>query len=260
MNGKTFAEFRVDRDHHLMSLVAKLEPSPDWFIGVDSLELCNRNGSWIDEKQMNLYLFDAGTDGGLAYENANKFPLKFREKIYQLTNLHPQNSPFYNLNESKIKPFARIKVVKQRIFPTKQPCRLVEAPEEEEEPDDSLERNLVYGENGNLASIPPYSRYTPSSRSAYDNEMKRYDENNRDTSDYGTDNNYDNNGYDNRYGGNNGYGSNNGYDNGETDNSGREVNSKETNDPSSCATSEYTEWSECQLQPSNPNPSCGGGK
>lgn len=230
MNGKTFAEFRVDRDHHLMSLVAKLEPSPDWFIGVDSLELCTKNGSWIDEKQMNLYLYDAGTDGGSGYENANKLPLKFKEKVYQLTNLHPENSPFYNLNESKIKPFARIKVQKQRLFPSKKPCRMEEAIEEEEEPDDSLERNLVYGDENNV-SPPMFNR--PG---------------------FG----YDNGG---EYGGGGDYLPPDEYGTGEMDeNHGREVNSKETNEQSDCATAEYGAWSECMLNNDNPNPRCGPGK
>ncbi|VVD03423.1 unnamed protein product [Leptidea sinapis] len=42
----TFAVFRVDAKHHLVSLASKLAPSPDWFVGVSALELCNSNCTW----------------------------------------------------------------------------------------------------------------------------------------------------------------------------------------------------------------------
>lgn len=235
---------------------------------------------------MNLYLYDAGTDGGSGYQNANKLPLKFKERIYQITNLHPENSPFYNVNESKIKPFARIKVTKQRLFPTKQPCRLMEAIEEEDEPDDSLERNLVYGENDNLPPSPNRPLLRPTDR--YGNRDNRYGMGRDRFSGGGVDNRFGNNRYgdgrpgdnrygDNRYGGNQ-YGDNR-YgeaprpdENGEyipTDleredfnnnpNPDVEVNSPDSVTQSACATNEYTEWSECELNPNNPSPNCGMG-
>lgn len=60
VTGKTFAVFRVDSKHHLVSLVSMLGPSPDWVVGVSALELCMDNGTWIEEKVMNLYPWDAG--------------------------------------------------------------------------------------------------------------------------------------------------------------------------------------------------------
>ena len=255
-------------------------PSPDWFVGVDSLELCLKNGSWIDEKQMNLYLYDAGTDAGSGYQNANKQPLKFKERIYQITNLHPENSPFYNLNESKIKPFARIKVTKQRLFPTKQPCRLVEAVEEEEEPDDSLERNLVFGENDNLPPSPNRPIFRTTDR--YGNRDNRYSMGRDRYGDsrfgggasgdgrFGGDNRYDDGRYgDNRFGGQPPTGDNGEYlppdletedfNNFNNPNVDRDPNSPDTSTQSACATNEYNEWSECELNANNPSPNCGAG-
>lgn len=60
VTGKTFAVFRVDSKHHLVSLVSMLGPSPDWIVGVSGLELCHPNGSWFVEKVLNLYPWDAG--------------------------------------------------------------------------------------------------------------------------------------------------------------------------------------------------------
>lgn len=63
----TFAVFRVDAKHHLVSLAAKLAPSPDWIVGVSALELCNVNCTWRTSITLPLYPYDAGTDSGLGY-------------------------------------------------------------------------------------------------------------------------------------------------------------------------------------------------
>lgn len=68
VTGKTFAVFRVDNRHHLMSLVSMIFPSPDWFVGVSSLELCLENCSWIESMTLRLYPNDAGTDDALTYD------------------------------------------------------------------------------------------------------------------------------------------------------------------------------------------------
>lgn len=67
ITGKTFAVFRVDSQHHLISLVSKIDPSPDWIVGVSGLDLCLSNGTWVESKVHNLYPWDAGTDGGPSY-------------------------------------------------------------------------------------------------------------------------------------------------------------------------------------------------
>lgn len=67
VTGKTFAVFRVDSSHHLISLVSMVDPSPDWIVGVSGLELCLPNCSWVENKVHNLYPWDAGTDSGPSY-------------------------------------------------------------------------------------------------------------------------------------------------------------------------------------------------
>jgi hypothetical protein len=60
VTGKTFAVFRVDSKHHLVSLVSMINPSPDWIVGVSGLELCRSNCTWVENKVLNLYPWDAG--------------------------------------------------------------------------------------------------------------------------------------------------------------------------------------------------------
>ena len=52
--------------HHCVTSLAG--PSPDWILGVSGLDLCLKNCSWMEEKVIDLGLFDAGTDSGITYE------------------------------------------------------------------------------------------------------------------------------------------------------------------------------------------------
>jgi hypothetical protein len=64
--GAAAAEFDIGREHPLVSLVSMVAPSPDWFVGVDSLSLVE-GGDWVAEKTVTLYPWDAGTDSGTTY-------------------------------------------------------------------------------------------------------------------------------------------------------------------------------------------------
>lgn len=68
-NMSTVTNFRVTRRHHLVSLVMALLPSPDWFLGVSNMELCDATTNmWAENITFNLYPLDAGTDSGLTFE------------------------------------------------------------------------------------------------------------------------------------------------------------------------------------------------
>lgn len=58
------------RDFPLVTLVSMIAPSPDWFVGVDSLSLIE-NGEWVSNKVVTLYGMDAGTDSGASYSSAD---------------------------------------------------------------------------------------------------------------------------------------------------------------------------------------------
>jgi hypothetical protein len=58
--------FIAAEDYPLMTLVSMLAPSPDWFVGVDSLNLMS-GGDWRTEIVVPLYVWDAGTDSGVDF-------------------------------------------------------------------------------------------------------------------------------------------------------------------------------------------------
>jgi hypothetical protein len=68
--GSVSLEFSINRSHPLVSLVTMIAPSPDWFVGVDSLPLRD-NGQWIEELSVELQAYDSGTDSGRDYESSN---------------------------------------------------------------------------------------------------------------------------------------------------------------------------------------------
>ena len=56
----------MNRDFPLVTLVSMIAPSPDWFVGVDSLSMIEE-GNWITNKIVTLCGRDAGTDSGITY-------------------------------------------------------------------------------------------------------------------------------------------------------------------------------------------------
>lgn len=80
--GSTSFIFTVKETHPLVTLVTMLAPSPDWFVGVDSLCMYHADG-WVDNLTVDLYPFDSGTDSGTTYTspNADTQPRQF---IYRL--------------------------------------------------------------------------------------------------------------------------------------------------------------------------------
>ncbi|KAM4586697.1 spondin-2a [Fundulus diaphanus] len=98
----------------LLSLMVKIIPSPDWFVGLDSLNLCDGN-RWKQEVTVDLQPYDAGTDSGFTFSSPN-FPTSPPENITKITSQmpnHPANSFFYpRLKE--LPPIASIKITRQR--------------------------------------------------------------------------------------------------------------------------------------------------
>lgn len=58
---------RVDNIHHLFSVAVAMKPSPDWFLGAYKFELCTNVG-WLEESEIPLFPWDAGTMDGVSYE------------------------------------------------------------------------------------------------------------------------------------------------------------------------------------------------
>lgn len=67
MHKWSHALFRVDRIHHLFTIVVAMRPSPDWFLGTKKFELCTSEG-WLKYHELPLYPWDAGVMDGVSYE------------------------------------------------------------------------------------------------------------------------------------------------------------------------------------------------
>lgn len=94
--GRTEAEFFVDGNHSRVSLMSRIIPSPDWFIGIDSFDLCV-NGNWLDSITIEVDPIDAGTDNGFTFTAPN-WPTEPQGETYRITAhypAHPAGSFFY---------------------------------------------------------------------------------------------------------------------------------------------------------------------
>jgi hypothetical protein len=63
-------EFDAVSTHPYVTLVSMLAPSPDWFVGVSALPLME-DGAWRKRVEVNLRLYDAGTDDGTVFTAGN---------------------------------------------------------------------------------------------------------------------------------------------------------------------------------------------
>lgn len=61
----------VNGKHPLVSAVAMIAPSPDWFAGVGNVNLMEANG-WVVTKTLDVYAYDSGGDDGTTYEAADQ--------------------------------------------------------------------------------------------------------------------------------------------------------------------------------------------
>ncbi|XP_059485036.1 spondin-2 [Neocloeon triangulifer] len=85
--GTVEAKFFLDGNHSKVSLMTRIVPSPDWFIGVDSFDLCN-DGKWIDTLTLELDPIDAGTDNGFTFTAPN-WATEPAGVVFRITNTYP---------------------------------------------------------------------------------------------------------------------------------------------------------------------------
>ncbi len=60
----------VSEEFPLLTMLSMIAPSPDWMIGINSLNLRD-SGSWRTSITMDLFPYDAGTEDGTAYSLSN---------------------------------------------------------------------------------------------------------------------------------------------------------------------------------------------
>ncbi|OWR40793.1 f-spondin [Danaus plexippus plexippus] len=110
MGNPTYAFFRTDRVNHLFTVAVGFQPSPDWFLGVTRFELCQQNNTWMTERTLNLYPWDAGTDSGVSYESPNleTFPQDTISRVQMST--YDKKSPFYEMDIKDLNPFGKLHI------------------------------------------------------------------------------------------------------------------------------------------------------
>ena len=69
--GKDEFTFTINKDFPYVTLVSMIAPSPDWFVGVNSL-LLYENDLWIKRREVMLFAYDAGSDSGTTYTSPNQ--------------------------------------------------------------------------------------------------------------------------------------------------------------------------------------------
>ncbi|XP_061582239.1 spondin-2a isoform X1 [Cololabis saira] len=111
--GHSSTEMLIQPRTSLLSLMVKMIPSPDWFVGVDSLNLCEGD-QWKQEVTIDLQPYDAGTDSGFTFSSPN-FPTSPPENITKITSQmpnHPANS-FYYPRLKDLPPIASVRITRQ---------------------------------------------------------------------------------------------------------------------------------------------------
>lgn len=81
--GSRVVEFTVDSSTSAITITSMIAPSPDWFIGVDALNLFP-DGAWINSLVVPLAMYDAGTEEGDIPSGSNP-PTSPLEPISHLT-------------------------------------------------------------------------------------------------------------------------------------------------------------------------------
>ena len=94
--------------YSLVSVIAMIAPSPDWFVGVNSVELCGNDGKWKETvPAILLPAWDAGTDSGTMFQAEQDAETMPRDVIKQITEESDTE-----LKGNNIEPFAKISFAK----------------------------------------------------------------------------------------------------------------------------------------------------
>ena len=110
--GETSMKIVVKDKYSMVSLITMIAPSPDWFVGVDSYDLCGSNGRWKDSVIMDLLPWDAGTDSGTSFQSSD-IPTIPSDVIKRITsNSNTQMGPDAD------KAFARVSLARSSTIST----------------------------------------------------------------------------------------------------------------------------------------------
>lgn len=85
-----------------LTMISMIAPSPDWFVGVDGVALC-QGSAWVDDLQLPLMAQDAGTDSGVAFASPNaptlpKAAIQYLDPDLNLTSVAQEAAVFGTLS------------------------------------------------------------------------------------------------------------------------------------------------------------------
>ncbi|CAF1011801.1 unnamed protein product [Adineta ricciae] len=112
--------FTVSPRHPKLSFVSKISPSPDWFTGVNAVDLCLSNCTWVEQYSEDLYPLDAGIDSGTTY-TSGRLPTVPLEKIHAITGTISPTSSFHDPMSKPIMPVARVTLQRTLVRGTQCP-------------------------------------------------------------------------------------------------------------------------------------------
>ncbi|CAH4033963.1 unnamed protein product [Pieris brassicae] len=110
----------LDGAHTMISFICRLIPSPDWFIGVDSLDLCV-DSSWVDQITLDLQPLDGGAASGLTF-TAPRWKTSPPEPVFRHGPRYPNHpaAGFYYPNLRELPSIAKIEFTKVKEYSTKE--------------------------------------------------------------------------------------------------------------------------------------------
>jgi len=92
---RTGLNVQVTSNFSKVSIITMLAPSPDWFIGINSVDLCD-NGKWRESMNVTMLPpYDAGTENGTTF-STNNSATDPPVNIFKITN--NTAGPFYGPN------------------------------------------------------------------------------------------------------------------------------------------------------------------
>jgi len=100
-----WAHFSVDRKHHLLSVLSRLSPSPDWCVGVSALDLCLDNCTWLADTSVQLFAWDVGVsdnvDSSEEKETQRNYPARPIRRLSAAAAARANGAPRLPFRSSK---------------------------------------------------------------------------------------------------------------------------------------------------------------
>ncbi|WP_298236941.1 spondin domain-containing protein [uncultured Algibacter sp.] len=93
-NGNTIEinDLKISQDYPLLTLISMIAPSPDWMVFINGVNLRNENNEeWKTLVNLDLSVYDSGTDSGSSYSAANS-DIKPHLPISSLQGIVPFNN------------------------------------------------------------------------------------------------------------------------------------------------------------------------